>query len=91
MKKAENFTVSLYLSNLLWIKISTLETIPTSCFILIHAYFWKIAVYEMTKPLTYLMKLVNLDTTRQMTSQEKENEVLYNLTCILLNYNFTVK
>jgi hypothetical protein len=45
----------------------------------------------MTKPLTYLMKLVNLDTTRQMTSQEKENEVLYNLTCILLNYNFTVK
>jgi hypothetical protein len=31
---------------------------------LTHAYFWKMAVYEMTKALTYLMKLVNLDTTR---------------------------
>jgi hypothetical protein len=58
---------------------------------LIHAYFWKIAVYEMTKPLTYLMKLVNLDTTQQKTAQGKENEVLYNLTRVLLNYNFIVK
>jgi acyl-CoA hydrolase len=63
MKIAENFIVSLYLSNVLCIKISTPQNISTSCFILIHAYSWKMAVYEMTKPLTYLMKLVNLDTT----------------------------
>jgi hypothetical protein len=61
---AKNLIVSLYLSNMLYIKISTSETISTSSFILIYAYFWKMDVYEMTKPLTYLMKLVNLDTTR---------------------------
>jgi hypothetical protein len=63
MKMAKNLTVSLYLSNMICIKISTLETISMSSFVLIHAYFWKITVYEMTKPLTYLMKLVNPDTT----------------------------
>jgi hypothetical protein len=42
---------------------------------LIHAYFWKMVIFEMTKPLISLMKLVNLDTTR---AQGKENEVLYN-------------
>jgi hypothetical protein len=88
---AENFTVSLYLSNVLCIKISTLETISSSYFVLIHAYFWKIAVYEMTKPLSYLIKLVNLDTTRSMIAQGKEHEMLYNLTWVLLNYNFIVK
>jgi hypothetical protein len=64
MKMAENFTVSFYLSNVLCIKISTPETISMSSFVLIHAYFWKMAVYKMIKPLTYLMKLVNLDTTQ---------------------------
>jgi hypothetical protein len=68
MKMDENFTVSLYLSNVRGIKISMTESIFTSCFVLIHAYSWKIAVYEMTKLLTYLMKLVNLDTTRSMTA-----------------------
>jgi hypothetical protein len=61
---AEHFTISLYLSNVLCIKISTPETISTSSSVLIHAYFWKMAVYEMIKPLTYLMKLVNSNTTR---------------------------
>jgi hypothetical protein len=61
---ARNFKVTLYLSNVLCIKISTPEIFSTSCFILIHAYFWKMAIYEMIKPLTYLMKLVNPDTTR---------------------------
>jgi hypothetical protein len=61
---ARNFTVSLYLSNMLYIKISTPETISASCFILVHAYSWKMVVYEMIKPLIYLMKLVNPDTTR---------------------------
>jgi hypothetical protein len=65
--------------NVLCIKISTPETISTSSFILIHAYFWKMVIYEMAKPLTYLMKLVNIDTTWQMTAQGRENEVLYNL------------
>jgi hypothetical protein len=41
------------------------------------------AVYEITKPLTYLMKLVNLDTARKWLLKEnkgKKNKVLYNLT-----------
>jgi hypothetical protein len=63
MKIAENFTVSLYLSNVLCIKISTPEIISSSYFVLIHAYFWKMAVYEITQT-PHLMKLVNLDTTR---------------------------
>jgi hypothetical protein len=55
---AENFTVSLYLDKVLCIKISTPETISPSCLFLIHAYIWN------DKTLTYLIKLVNLDTTR---------------------------
>jgi hypothetical protein len=38
MKMDENFTVSLYLSNVRGIKISMTESIFTSCFVLIHAY-----------------------------------------------------
>jgi hypothetical protein len=60
MKMAKNFTVGLYLSNMLYIKMSTPETIFVSsfgnpCLLL------KMAIDEMTKPLTYLMKLVNPD------------------------------
>jgi hypothetical protein len=60
---AGNFTVSLYLSNVLGINISTPETISKSCFIFNPCLLLKNDRYEMTKPLTYLMKLVNLDTT----------------------------
>jgi hypothetical protein len=64
MKLAGIFIVSLYLSNVLCIKISTPETMSTSCFVLTHAYTWKMVIYKMTTPLTYLMKLVNPVTTR---------------------------
>jgi hypothetical protein len=64
MKMAGNFTVSLYLSNMLCIKISTLETNSSSCFVFNPCLLSKMDGYEMMKPLTYLMKLVNLYTTR---------------------------
>jgi hypothetical protein len=64
MKMAANFTVSLYLSNVLCIKISTAETISSSCFVFNPCLLLKMDVYEIIKSLTYLMKLVNLDTAR---------------------------
>jgi hypothetical protein len=64
MKMAGNLTVSLCLSNVLGIKISTPETISKSYFVVNPCLLLKIGRYEMKNPLTYLMKLVNLDTTR---------------------------
>jgi hypothetical protein len=58
MKMAGNFTVNMYLSNVLYIKISTPETVSTSSFAN-PCLLLKMAVDEITKPLTYLMKLVN--------------------------------
>jgi hypothetical protein len=60
MKMAKNFTVSLYLSNVLCIKILTPETISMSSFVN-PCLLLKMAIDEMIKPLTYLMKLVNPD------------------------------
>jgi hypothetical protein len=60
MKMAKNFTVGWYLNNMLCIKISTLETVSASSFVN-PCLLLKMAVDEMTKPLTYLMKLVNPD------------------------------
>jgi hypothetical protein len=57
---AKNFTMGLYLSNMLCIKISTPKTISVSSFVNL-CLLLKMAVDEMTKPLTYLMKLVNPD------------------------------
>jgi hypothetical protein len=60
MKMAGNFTMSMYLSNVLCIKILTPETISTSSFVN-PCLLLKMAVDEMTKPLTHLMKLANQD------------------------------
>jgi hypothetical protein len=60
MKMAKNFTVGLYLSNVLCIKISTLETVSVSSFVN-PCLLLKMTVDVMIKPLTYLMKLVNSD------------------------------
>jgi hypothetical protein len=71
MKIAGYFTVSLYLSNVLCIKISTPKTISMSTFVLIHDYFWKMAICEITIPLTYLMKLVNQDIDKWLPKEKK--------------------
>jgi hypothetical protein len=60
MKMAKIFTVGWYLNNMLCIKISTPETASTSSFVNPYLLL-KMVIDEMTKPLTYLMKLVNLD------------------------------
>jgi hypothetical protein len=60
MKMAKSFTMGLYLSNTLCIKISTPKTVFASSFVN-PCLLLKMAIDEMTKPLTYLMVLVNLD------------------------------
>jgi hypothetical protein len=59
MKMAKNFIVGLYLSNILYIKILILETTSMSSFFNPYLLL-KMIVYGTTKPLTSLMKLVNL-------------------------------
>jgi hypothetical protein len=70
MKITGNFTVSLYLSNVLDIKISTPETISSSCFIvnpclvLKNGCLWNDKTPHLLDEVRNLMKLVNLDITQ---------------------------